>query len=111
MDNYLELQIGDATQEIIELANEMPGLLSDEMKAWSVKLDDTIEKLRDLVERRTKYVTVRWMIDQTCHRCKAGEERNAKGQHAIFEKSVARCRASGLWDELAKIEKENADVE
>lgn len=115
MDNYLELEIGDALSEIHDVVNDPPGSLPGEIQAgadqdWSARINEAIEKFRGLVERRTKYVTVRWLIDKTCHRCAAGEERNEKGQHAISEREAPRCLASGLWEEVAKLEKENTDA-
>lgn len=121
VDNYLEIEIGEVHDEIHRIAKCLPDLTGEDAD-WAIQgIREELEKFRDLVERRGKYVTIRGLIDKTCERCAAGEERNEKGNHSISPKvndsedaapiEPPRCLASGLWEELAKVEKENQDVE
>ncbi len=125
MDNYLELEIADALSEVHDIVNDSPGSLPGEIQAsadqdWSARIDEAIEKFRGLVERRGKYVTIRGLINVTCERCAKGEERDEQGHHTVtsgvgdpefpMKAGALRCLASGLWEELAKVEKENADA-
>lgn len=126
VDNYLELEIGEALSVVHDIVNDPPGCLPGEIQAsadqdWSAKIDEAIEKFRGLVERRGKYVTIRRLVDVTCERCAKGEERDEQGHHTVtcgvgdpalpMKVGALRCLASGLWEELAKVEKENTDVD
>lgn len=114
VDNYLEIEIGDAHQKVIKIA-EQP------IVSW-LKLNDAIDKLRSLVECRGQYVATRRAIDLVCEKCKCGDEPNEDG-HAVYGElelqpdpdtkiGYAKCHASALWDELKEIEKgERADVD
>ncbi len=120
VDNYLRGEINDAHDAIKIHAKAMPSLIASGVEDWMADLDRLILAVRHLVKARTKYVTIRRLVDLTCERCAKGEERNEKGNHLVSPKvndsegaapiQPPRCLASGLWDELAKIEKENADA-